>query len=973
MPARELRDVDEVQYLEYWCKLTFRTNDLHVRGCWSLGDTSELERLRVYAEKLQGPLVYSFIDVQDIIGEEAQPWPDLIDAGRFDLDWRDVEFPVGSLELPRAALRRGEAKAFLICRVALGRASTVKEGAPKFPEFFSSCLVRDQASTLVARGDGLDPIADWQQVYRVRNRDQVLPFALCEVVFEEQRAVAKPLICEHCEQRPASVYCKNDNAHFCAACDATHHSENEFFARHQRFSLEHSPLQFGFCRHHPSERHESVCLQCKTRLCRMCNKFGDHARKEHEGHTLMSTVEAFQLAMQGSTDSDLRLEKHRNALREALQDRHFQLTEVHNNFQETQHQMDGVLRGALDQLERAQSRKLEFLQSMKRQVTTQLLFIQWLDNFQAHARMALPPADFVVATKRHEGLLAALFGSSQGSIPKGAELGLGSIPAWVHEELLLEGAVQVQLASLPPPIAEPGPAAPPSAAAVARENPPELPLALPNGKAVPQEEPGSSYLEATPRGRGSTSRPRDTAGIAGISDTLYAEPPQPLQPAGQRVALEEGQAEGQQIALPAPAASASTSKIPDRHGLLDKAAVSAMEQVPNQNARAEFDGYISQAFAYLDEAQKRMEARMGVLPAVSAAVPPRVPSLQLATEVLVQLRQSAEQMGGAAKSWGVLLMLLTSCPGGERQELLLKALRVAAPMGDTAGQLARAVVEDDVQRTQVPSLLVSANGLHSALAQALQRLAGAATFMEKEISMLLREVELAPEAQTSMHVAVENFIKSMVHGLRSGQGHVHPSLTSLCHLVYSAAEVKFGILAAQNAVATLLLSRVITPSILRAKSTASSPSLPERISELSRLLQRIAHFAHHEDESSRGQASVPDLPHVLKHVASLRELVSRVLALPPDAQMGLNSSTEDSEAAALWIVETCRRWTAGVPSVPSMDTSAVSPSGDPPGRSRQQQQLQLAAGPFARLADPTHASQAMPHPPRLGGNGYAAA
>lgn len=32
--------------------------------------------------------------------------------------------------------------------------------------------------------------------------------------------------------------------------------------------------------------------------------------------------------------------------------------------------MDGVLRGALDQLERAQSRKLEFLQSMKRQAAT---------------------------------------------------------------------------------------------------------------------------------------------------------------------------------------------------------------------------------------------------------------------------------------------------------------------------------------------------------------------------------------------------------------------------------------------------------------------------------------------------------------------------------------------------------------------------------------------------------------------------
>ncbi|CAK9013079.1 E3 ubiquitin-protein ligase TRIM9 (RING finger protein 91) (RING-type E3 ubiquitin transferase TRIM9) (Tripartite motif-containing protein 9) [Durusdinium trenchii] len=245
-----------------------------------------------------------------------------------------------------------------------------------------SGLVRSQASALVAKArgaDSLDAVADWQQVYRV--------------VFEEQRAAAKPLICEYCEQRPAAVYCKNDNAHFCAACDTTHHSENEFFARHQRFSLEHSPLQFGFCRQHPSERHESVCLQCKTMLCRMCNKFGDHARKEHEGHTLMSTVEAFQLAMQQSTDSDSQQEKHQTLLRDALQDRHFQMMEVHNNFQETQHQMDVVLRGALDQLERAQSRKLEFLQSMKRQVTTQLLFIQWLDNFQSHARMALPPAE----------------------------------------------------------------------------------------------------------------------------------------------------------------------------------------------------------------------------------------------------------------------------------------------------------------------------------------------------------------------------------------------------------------------------------------------------------------------------------------------------------------------------------------------------------------------------------------------------
>ncbi|CAJ1331854.1 unnamed protein product, partial [Effrenium voratum] len=439
------------------------------------------------------------------------------------------------------------------------------------------------------------------------------------------------------------------------------------------------------------------------------------------------------------------------------------------------------------------------------------------------------------------------------------------------------------------------------------------------------EEPGTSYLEATPRKR--SMRPPAPAGIGGISDTLYVEAKVPSEPPA--------------LALPADAAPAAA-----KVGVLDAAAVSAVEQVPaNQNTRAEFDGYISQAFAYLDEAQKRMQARMGLPNVAAAAVPPRVASLQLATEVLVQLRQAEN-----GKVWGTLLTLLSSCPGGERQELLLRCLRVAAPIGDTAGQLARCVVEDDVQRTQVPSLLVSANGLHTALVQALMRLSGS-SFMEKELVMLVKEVEaMSSSGGNSMHLAVDSFIKSMVHALRSGQGEVHPSLTSVCHLVYSAAEVKFGILAAQNAVGTLLVSRVITPSILR-QSTEGA----ERLAELSRLLQRIAHFAHHDEETSRGHAGVPDLHQVLKHVAALRELVSRVLSLPPDAQMGLPASTEDAEAAAAWIVETCRRWAGHVP---------AESGADPPGRARQQQQLQLACKGLARLGEPAHAAQAMPDPPR---------
>eukprot|EP00439_Symbiodinium_sp_Y106_P074698 s3252_g14.t1 len=49
-----------VRALEYWCKLTFRSVELHLKTAWSLCDTSDVERIRTYAEKLEGlPLLPS--------------------------------------------------------------------------------------------------------------------------------------------------------------------------------------------------------------------------------------------------------------------------------------------------------------------------------------------------------------------------------------------------------------------------------------------------------------------------------------------------------------------------------------------------------------------------------------------------------------------------------------------------------------------------------------------------------------------------------------------------------------------------------------------------------------------------------------------------------------------------------------------------------------------------------------------------
>ncbi|CAK0823067.1 unnamed protein product, partial [Prorocentrum cordatum] len=143
----------------------------------------------------------------------------------------------------------------------------------RFPDFFSSCLMESGSPPVVLSEDGSgQAAAEWRRVYRLRSGEQV--------VFEQRPVQLQPPLCDVCNSQVARLYCKNDNAHFCARCDAKHHTENAFFARHQRFDMKHSPFLYGFCPYHPSERLETACLQCRKLLCKLCNQIGPHATPE---------------------------------------------------------------------------------------------------------------------------------------------------------------------------------------------------------------------------------------------------------------------------------------------------------------------------------------------------------------------------------------------------------------------------------------------------------------------------------------------------------------------------------------------------------------------------------------------------------------------------------------------------------------------------------------------------------------------
>merc|ERR1712232_753497 len=142
-------------------------------------------------------------------------------------------------------------------------------------------------------------------------------------------------------------------------------------------------------------------------------------------------------------------------------------------------------------------------------------------------------------------------------------------------------------------------------------------------------------------------------------------------------------------------------------------------------------------------------------------------SLQVATEVLVELRAGGDAYGGPSGQWGCLLTLLANCPSVERNELMLKALNCSAPFGDASAQMSRMVVEDDVRRSQFPSLLASAHGLTAALVHAMLRLEGRSGFLDAELSVLVREAKAIPPrldaaaVTVALHRAVGDFIATL--------------------------------------------------------------------------------------------------------------------------------------------------------------------------------------------------------------------
>jgi len=238
----------------------------------------------------------------------------------------------------------------------------------------------------------------------------------------------------------ATVYCPADRAHLCPDCDRDHHQLSAVFAKHKRVPVEHSPMQFGHCPYHPDERVECVCFECFDFVCSRCILIGSHAMKEFKDHRLVSNVDSFKTAMMRTSPADLDTKGNQTRLQSSLEEKHQELTDVYVNFERLQDKLNRILESCCSSIDSIQKRRVGYIQSLRRQLLSQLLSIEWFESHLAHARFSLPPGEFLRTLDRHILLIRSLF--------ERAFVDVRDIPVNMLEHIGVEGNLNVTLAKL---------------------------------------------------------------------------------------------------------------------------------------------------------------------------------------------------------------------------------------------------------------------------------------------------------------------------------------------------------------------------------------------------------------------------------------------------------------------------------------------------------------------------------------------
>lgn len=317
---------------------------------------------------------------------------------------------------------------FLLCRIAVGRSFVVDPrqiGAHGIPSGYSSIAIHKKedtdaiaaaAASGAAAGLGTNDkgeptlgTAPYFREYILNDESRIYPKYVVSFTFDPQRDRIKAVpLCESCMQRGATVYCIQDNAKLCPACDRDLHSQSQVQARHKRVLLNEMQAQIGMtmCEEHPSMPVEFYDVVSHIPVCVRCRMEGSHSAGEFARHKLVPVAEAYTKSMQDVDEERRFIEKRRQAIRMQLGSIERRMAECNENHEKCNEQLMKIVNEAVQAIQEETQSKLAALMSDDAELRRQLEFYHWLEAFLTYQRSFATPVEFLQAFKNQSAMLA---------------------------------------------------------------------------------------------------------------------------------------------------------------------------------------------------------------------------------------------------------------------------------------------------------------------------------------------------------------------------------------------------------------------------------------------------------------------------------------------------------------------------------------------------------------------------------------
>ena len=634
--------------------------------------------------------------------------------------------------------------------------------------------------------------------------------------------------CEICSTNKAVIYCDQDKAHLCAQCDEAHHSQSKLLMKHARLPVYHSPFQFGNCKIHKSDRYECVCLECGEMLCQLCLLVGSHA--QYTDHAIVSTIEAFRLSL-SPPESDLversAISKSFFAVREkklelinSLKEKHTLVVQAEGNQFAIQQVLDKQLKASLEALKRIKQKRMDYLESLRRENLLLLTLCEWFQAFAVHARLSMPPSLWL-SFFHHVGTSAYfrefLFPSLGMEPVDLVSHYIDTLPKWITRRVDIHSSLEVYV------------------------DDPLKPVAI---------EPGTTKFEWIP--------PKVSEFDTALPDSAELSPDR-LRQNRMATRLDELLSKPQEFSNTGTEHQTLANRLSMSLPVIEHL---VNDPVPLDNV----NDFVMQTLAVLAETENRipnLEFR-DMLPDPPAVSPPRSPpavsTLPRPTATAVpavavpeappapdQLTKLRKILSGGEKLFGNAVAVVTAAPSAERQDLIRAFVYLFRSSEDAAllEELIKALCISTVNSIESSSFLVSGISMLVPLTASflLTLYPQDAVFLDVFIQDMVTKAIAAAQSSTDLSTLAETSIARFIAliALPSSGVSFPRSVRVLLRSVHFACSERFSGQVSIGVVSGLFLARVVSPRLLFcAPKSPNDMRAPQVITLMTRFIHRIA-------------------------------------------------------------------------------------------------------------------------------------